>query len=72
MSILYALEYYGLAACPLNAMFSDKQERLTRNILSVPDNEFMVMYISVGHFAETTHTCYSPRFPLELITTTIN
>jgi nitroreductase len=71
MSILYALEYYGLAACPLNAMFSEKQEQLTRNILGVPDNEFMVMYISVGHFAEKTHTCHSPRFPLELITTTI-
>lgn len=50
MSLLYALEAYGLAACPLNAMFSLSQDRQTRALLNMPDYELPVMYIAVGNF----------------------
>lgn len=50
MSLLYALEAYGLAACPLNAMFNLSQDRQTRELLDIPDYEFPVMYIAVGNF----------------------
>ena len=61
MSLLYALEAYSLAACPLNAMFSPKQDKATRELLSIPDYELPVMYIAVGNFPETVPVCVSTR-----------
>ena len=46
MSLLYALEAYGLATCPLNAMFSLSQDRQTRALLNIPDYELPVVYRS--------------------------
>lgn len=67
MSLLYALEAYGLAACPLNAMFSLEQERRTRHLVDIPDNEFLVMYIAVGNFPDTVPVCRSARKNAESI-----
>lgn len=61
MSLLYALEAYGLAACPLNAMFSLSQDRRTRALLNIPDYELPVMYIAVGNFPESVPVCRSTR-----------
>lgn len=61
MSLLYALEAYGLAACPLNAMFSLSQDRQTRALLNIPDYELPVMYIAVGNFPESVPVCRSTR-----------
>lgn len=71
MSLLYALEAYGLAACPLNAMFSLSQDRQTRELLSMPDYEFPVMYIAVGNFPESVPVCRSVRRSPESIVTQI-
>lgn len=67
MSLLLSLEANGLAACPLNTMMSDEVDRETRALIGVPDSEFLVMYISAGHFAEETKTCASKRFPVNRI-----
>ncbi|KAB7788120.1 nitroreductase family protein [Bifidobacterium cebidarum] len=72
MSLLYALEYVGLAACPLNAMFSRKQDEQTRKILNIPDYELPVMYIAIGHYPEHARVCQSQRYPAQYITTTID
>ena len=61
MSLLYALEAYGLAACSLNAMFSLSQDRQTRILLNIPDYELPVMYIAVGNFPESVPVCRSTR-----------
>lgn len=61
MSLLYALEAEGLAACPLNAMFSLKTDKATRKLLNIPDNELPVMYIAVGHFPDEVPVCRSAR-----------
>lgn len=71
MSLLYALEYSGLAACPLNAMFSRKQDKQTRKILDIPDYELPVMYIVVGHYPKHVNVCRSARYPARHITTII-
>ncbi|MBW3091720.1 nitroreductase family protein [Bifidobacterium sp. 82T10] len=71
MSLLYSLEYYGLAACPLNAMFDKAKETATRPLIGLPDYEVPVMYIAVGHFAEESTVCRSARFSAERITTVI-
>lgn len=67
MSLLYSLEACGLAACPLNTMFSKETDRQTRELLHIPDNEVFIMYISVGHFRETSRICRSQRFGLDRI-----
>lgn len=71
MSLLYALEAYGLAACPLNAMFSHTQDIRTRKLLSLPDYEFPVMYIAVGNFPESVPVCRSTRRTVESVITRI-
>ncbi len=67
MSMLYALEYESIAACPLNAMFSRKAEAETRRLLNIPDYEVFIMYIAVGHFAGKTVTCESHRFDIDKV-----
>ena len=62
MSLLLALESIGLAACPLNTMMTIDRENETRHLLGVPDNEFLVMYIAVGHFSEKILAPISYRF----------
>lgn len=71
MSLLYSLEYYGLAACPLNAMFDKAKSSATRPLIGLPDYEVPVMYIAVGHFAEESRVCKSARFSAKRITTVI-
>lgn len=71
MSLLYALEAYGLAACPLNAMFNLAQDRQTRELLNMPDYEFPVMYIAVGNFPASVPVCRSIRRAPESIVTRI-
>ncbi len=61
MSLLYALESYGLAACPLNAMFNPNQDKETRDLLGIPDYELPIMYIAVGNFPEVVPVCVSTR-----------
>ena len=62
MSLLLALESIGLAACPLNTRMTIDRENETRHLLGVPDNEFLVMYIAVGHFSEKILAPISYRF----------
>lgn len=62
MSLLLALEACGLAACPLNTMMDPDTDLRTRMLLNIPDNEFLVMYISVGHFNDISKICVSKRF----------
>lgn len=69
MSLLYALEASGLAACPLNTMLPSKRDDVTRDLLHIPDSEFFVMYIAVGHFLPEVRTCVSKRFDAEDILT---
>ncbi|WP_278531435.1 nitroreductase family protein [Enterococcus asini] len=69
MSILNALEYVGLAACPLHTMFNVKDEVSTRKVLDVPENENLIMYIAVGNFNQENLYCKSFRNDAESITT---
>ncbi|WP_258184975.1 MULTISPECIES: nitroreductase family protein [unclassified Bifidobacterium] len=69
MSLLLALEEQQLAACPLNTMLPQKRDDATRQLLDIPDNELLVMYIAVGHFLPESKTCKSKRFPAKEIVT---
>lgn len=63
MSVLYALEYKKLAACPLHAMFTEIPEMTIRGMLGLPDSEKLITFISVGHFNEKNQVCKSFRYP---------
>ena len=65
MALLLALEANKIAACPLNTMFSKQIDQQTRNIIGIPRNEFLIMYIAAGHFPDETYTCISRRYPVQ-------
>lgn len=67
MSILYALEYKGLAACALNATLTEASERTIRGMMGLNDGEKLVTFISVGHFKESNNVCKSFRYDAESI-----
>lgn len=72
MSLLYAIEYKGLAACPLNACFNEEEEKTIRGMLNLPDREKLIMFIEAGHFKENNIVCKSFRYPAEYIVNEID
>ena len=68
MSLLYALEYEGLAACALNTMFDSKREAATRKLLGISDSENLIMYVTVGNFKDKYKVPMSYRLNVENIT----
>ena len=65
MSLLMSLEFYGLAACPLNAMFNKKRDILVKAIAGIQDYEALIMFISVGNFKTTSKVPKSFRIAAE-------
>lgn len=65
MSLLMSLEFYGLAACPLNAMFSKKRDVLVKTIAGIQNHEALIMFISVGNFKTTSKVPKSFRITAE-------
>ena len=52
MSVMYGLEYEGLAAVPLNAMMYYKDQKAVRELLDIDDSEMISMFIAVGDFLD--------------------
>lgn len=67
MSLLNGLEYYGLAACSLNAMFSTKREAQMRQLLGIPDNEVLIFFIAIGNKPDITTVPHSRRLNLNSV-----
>ncbi|MCD5032915.1 nitroreductase family protein [Enterococcus faecalis] len=67
MSLLYALEYEGLAACALNTMFDRKKETATRQLLAISEAENFIMYIAVGNFKKEYRVPKSHRLSVDEI-----
>ena len=61
MSLLLALEHVGLAACPLNTMFSPTRDRQMRK-LTASDHEAFILFISVGNFRDQVASPKSFRY----------
>lgn len=49
MNILYALHYYGLAACPLNWAVKPHAEREVHKLCNIPSAERIILMISCGY-----------------------
>lgn len=67
MSFLLGLEYAGLAACPLNTMFSITEEKRTRKILNLTDNYNFISFVAIGNFMDQNKVANSFRFPADEI-----
>lgn len=67
MSMLYSLEYKGLAACPLHAMLDERGDRAIRGMLDISDSEKFITFMSAGHFNENNSVCKSFRYPVDHI-----
>lgn len=65
MSLLYALEYKGLAGCPLHAMLDEKGDHAIRGMLDIAEGEKFITFMSVGHFKDSNNVCKSFRYPVE-------
>lgn len=61
MSIMYALTHLGLASCPLNANLSKVAEKKLRSAISLSNEYGLVMFIAVGHYADSTIVPVSHR-----------
>lgn len=48
-NLLYALHYYGIAACALNAYLSPSEQRELRRLLEYPKSEIPMLFIAIGN-----------------------
>lgn len=67
MSLLLALEFEGIAACPLNAMFTAQREEKVRDLAGIPANERLLLFIAVGDFETEVNVPKSFRLAPEAI-----
>ena len=68
MSLLYSLEYLGLAACPLNAALSPENDKTIRELVGIPYSESIIMFIAVGNFPDNFSVPKSHRDNFQDIT----
>lgn len=65
MSVLYGLEYEGLAAVALNAMMNSKDEDSIRKLINISDEIQLTMFIAVGDLKAETIVPVSDRRSVE-------
>lgn len=71
MSLLYALEYKGIGACPLSTNIPEEKNGRIREILNIPDNENLIMFIVCGIMENQVKCPKSYRMPSNEITQVI-
>ena len=69
MNLLYSLQYYGLAACSLNAKMDDKKQKQLRLLLGYPESEIPVLFVGVGLPEKEYMVAKSRRFGVSEIAT---
>lgn len=68
MSLLYALEYKSIGACPLSVNISQEKVHEIRKILSIPESETPIMFIACGIIDDHVTSPKSYRSPASKIT----
>ena len=67
MTLIWALHNKGLASCCLNWSATHHQDQKLRSIISLPDNELVIMLLAVGHIPNEIKVPESHRRPLNEI-----
>jgi nitroreductase len=65
MSLLYALTYQGLGACPLNWCVDAGKDKEYRRVTRIPESYQVIMLIAVGHLPEKFNVAASQRHELK-------
>ncbi len=65
MSLLYALHFLELGACPLMWANTYKKDKLIRKICKIDNYHDVVFIIAVGHLPGAFKVAKSPRLPLD-------
>ena len=68
MNLLYALHYYGIVACPLNAHLSIKDKIRLQKTLGYPESETPIAFVVIGYAPEKFMVPKSRRLPTDEIT----
>lgn len=71
MSLLHALHFKKIGACPLNWSAGVKETKALKKLLNIPKNEIVTLVISCGYLPEQFKIALSPRLDSKLITTEI-
>lgn len=67
MNLLYALHYYKICACTLNAHLNRKKIKKLRDIIGMKESEIPIVFIAIGMPAESFKTATSRRIEAENI-----
>ena len=67
MNLLYALHYYGIGACALNAHIDIDNRKLLQQGLGFLESEIPAVFIVIGNPMEEFMLCRSPRLNVESI-----
>lgn len=67
MNLLYALHYYGICACTLNAHLSIKKQKKLKKIVGYSESEIPTVFISIGKAPEKFMVTGSQRVEEEAI-----
>lgn len=67
MNLLYALHYYEIGACILNAYFSPEQDKTFRSKIKIADNENVACIIAIGNVPEKFKIALSERIDSQSI-----
>ncbi|WP_176761802.1 nitroreductase family protein [Tessaracoccus oleiagri] len=65
MALLLALEHEELAACPLNAMMTGRNEDRVKSLLGIPVSERLIVFLAVGEFPRSVKVPMSFRLPVD-------
>lgn len=71
MNLLYALHYYQIGACPLNAYFNPIQDKLFRGKVKIQENENIACIIALGGVPSQFKIALSERVNADSVTTLI-
>lgn len=69
MSLIYSLQYLGLASCALNTNLTIDRDSRIRKILKVPENQNLIMFIAIGAYEDNFKVPKSTRDDLNTKTT---
>lgn len=65
MNLMYAMQHYGLATCPLNWCNSARVEQRFKKLNLIPENEAIILVIAFGYPNRKALYAKSPRLPVE-------
>lgn len=65
MSLMLAIHAHGMGACPLNWSASHRQDNALRRVLSIPEDEVVIMMMSFGPLPKVATAAGSRRYALE-------